>query len=89
MKHAAIDALTSAVNVALRRGAWIETPIGSSVEKKFGVALRRGAWIETSRLRHAVSESLVALRRGAWIETAISQQTSGVVLSRAPQGRVD
>jgi len=81
--------LLLAKEVALRAGAWIETPVQPSTMTVDGaVALRAGAWIETaSSCDRRVSRS-VALRAGAWIETTSPSSWSvATVASPSVRGR--
>ena len=47
MKPRAFGDWSAAPRVALRAGAWIETPYQGDWQVKGDVALRAGAWIET------------------------------------------
>mgnify|MGYP007131781894 CR=1 FL=1 len=69
MKHAQEAKLKERMDVAPRRGAWIETSLPWQQRGIAPVAPRRGAWIETPRLSLLRRPFLVAPRRGAWIET--------------------
>ena len=69
LKHAHINGIDSALCVAPRAGAWIETLTVQTLSGTVTVAPRAGAWIETSGHAIVSKERKVAPRAGAWIET--------------------
>ena len=48
MKPAMAGVKVKGLDVAPRRGAWIETQMRDALKRRKKVAPRRGAWIETS-----------------------------------------
>ena len=77
------------VDVAPRRGAWIEINTYVFELIKLMVAPRRGAWIEISSLYRQIRLRVVAPRRGAWIEIWAVVVALYRLVSRSPQGSVD